>query len=279
MKIVTGIQDMRNTVAAWRQEGSRIGFVPTMGYLHDGHLSLVDAARQKCNRVTVSIYVNPTQFGPNEDLSTYPRDFERDETLCRGHGVDAVFYPSNATMYADDHSTWVNEEALSVPLCGASRPTHFRGVTTVVTKLFNIVQPDVAAFGQKDAQQALIIQRLVRDLNMPVEILVCPIVREADGLAMSSRNRYLDPDARRRACAIHRGLEKAAALFASGTHSGDVLTSAVRNEIENGGGRIDYVELVSRSHLCRLAVVEQPALLAVAAYFGSTRLIDNTFLG
>lgn len=279
MDVVRSVEAMRALSERWRREPLRIGFVPTMGYLHDGHLALVDRALELTDRVVVSIYVNPTQFGPNEDLDAYPRAPRRDQALCEARGAAAVFYPDDGVMYRPGHSTWVQETSLSVALCGRSRPTHFRGVTTVVTKLFNIVAPHVAVFGRKDAQQALIIQRMVRDLNQPVEIVVCPIVREADGLAMSSRNRYLTADERCRALAIHRGLTAAQARFESGCRDVTELTDGVRRTIEAAGGRVDYVDCVGRADLAPMASVNAPALLAVAAYFGNTRLIDNCYLG
>jgi pantoate--beta-alanine ligase len=230
--------------------------------------------------VAVSIFVNPTQFGPNEDFERYPRDFERDEALCRAEGADVVYYPDAAEMYAPNFSTWVTENALSEPLCGASRPGHFRGVCTVVTKLFLAVNPHVAVFGQKDAQQALVIRRMVRDLNFPIEIRVGPIVREPDGLAMSSRNAYLSKDERRRAAAVSRGLRKAAAEFQAGERRACELRKIVESEIEPSGGVIDYVELVGRDDLRSIDdEVIKPALLAAAVFYGKTRLIDNVFLG
>jgi len=280
MKTVAAITEMQALARDWRRQAKRIGLVPTMGYLHAGHLSLVRVAREhQAAVVVVSIFVNPTQFGPAEDLATYPRDFERDSALCREAGVEAIFHPAPAEMYAPDFSTWVTEEKLSGPLCGASRPGHFRGVATVVAKLFNAVLPDVAVFGRKDAQQALVIQRLVRDLNFPVEIVVAPTVREADGLAMSSRNVHLSADERRRAAAITRGLRKAEAVYAGGEQRAAALCGLVRAEIEAAGGRIDYVELRSRQTLQALPLVTDPGVLAVAAFFGKTRLIDNAFLG
>jgi pantoate--beta-alanine ligase len=250
-----------------------------MGYLHEGHMSLVDLAAQRAERVVLSIYVNPTQFGPGEDLDKYPRDFARDEALCRQRGVQALFYPESRAMYAPSHSTWVVVEGLTETLCGRSRPGHFRGVSTVVTKLFNIVQPDVAVFGRKDAQQVLVIQRLVRDLDQPVEVVVAPIVREADGLAMSSRNTYLSADERRRAVCISQALQDAADGYAGGELDACRLRAGVTARIQAGGGRVDYVECVSRDTLQAVTRVDQPALLAVAAFFGKTRLIDNVYLG
>lgn len=271
--------EMRALVRQWRQEGAAIGFVPTMGFLHEGHLSLVDLAAARAARVVVSIYVNPTQFGPGEDLARYPRDFPRDEAMCRQRGVHAVFYPDSASMYAPDHSTWVTEEALTGTLCGRSRPGHFRGVTTVVTKLLNIVQPDVAVFGRKDAQQALVIQRMVRDLDLPVEVIVAPIVRDPDGLAMSSRNTYLSADERSRALSLSRSLRAVEALYEAGEREAERLREQVAAPIQAAGGRIDYVECVSRQTLQPVGRLEGPALLAVAAFFGRTRLIDNAYLG
>lgn len=279
MIICRSIDAMRSQVRAWRREGLRLGLVPTMGFLHDGHLSLVDEAARRADRVVLSIFVNPTQFGPNEDFEAYPRDVARDEALCRERGVQALFYPERAGMYAADHSTWVVEEALTTGLCGRSRPGHFRGVTTVVTKLFNIVQPDVAVFGRKDAQQALVIERMVRDLDLPIEVVVAPIRREADGLAMSSRNVYLSPDERRRALCLSQGLRAAEAQAAAGERQAAALCTGLAQAIAAAGGRVDYVECVSRRTLKALTELNEPALLAVAAYFGKTRLIDNAYLG
>jgi pantoate--beta-alanine ligase len=279
MIICRAVEEMRALVRGWRQAGATVGFVPTMGYLHEGHLSLVDIAARHGSRVVLSIYVNPTQFAPGEDLARYPRDFPRDEAMCRQRGVQALFYPDNAAMYAPDHSTWVVEEALTGTLCGRSRPGHFRGVTTVVTKLLNIVQPDVTVFGRKDAQQALVIQRLVRDLNLPVEVIVAPIVRDPEGLALSSRNAYLSADERARALSISRGLREAEARYALGERDEAALAGLVREQIQAAGGRVDYVECVSRDSLRPVARIEGPALLAVAAFFGRTRLIDNAYLG
>jgi pantoate--beta-alanine ligase len=279
MTICRTIEEMRAQVRDWRQAGLRVGLVPTMGYLHEGHMSLVDLAAQRAERVVLSIYVNPTQFGPGEDLDKYPRDFARDEALCRQRGVQALFYPESRAMYAPSHSTWVVVEGLTETLCGRSRPGHFRGVSTVVTKLFNIVQPDVAVFGRKDAQQVLVIQRLVRDLDQPVEVVVAPIVREADGLAMSSRNTYLSADERRRAVCISQALQDAADGYAGGELDACRLRAGVTARIQAGGGRVDYVECVSRDTLQAVTRVDQPALLAVAAFFGKTRLIDNVYLG
>lgn len=262
-----------------RRQRQTVGFVPTMGYLHEGHLSLIDIAKSEADVVVVSIFVNPTQFGPNEDLDAYPRDFERDEKLCRERGAVAVFYPQVDQMYADNFSTWVDETALTGSLCGSSRPGHFRGVTTVVTKLFNAVLPDVAIFGQKDAQQAMILTRMVRDLNFPIKVITAPIVREADGLAMSSRNKYLTADERASALSISRSLFRARDSYKAGERDAFVAIDSIRSEIEDAGGVVDYIEAVSQDSLAEVETFDQPAIIAVAAFFGKTRLIDNIFLG
>ncbi len=279
MMILRTVREMQAAAGDWKRAGKRIGLVPTMGFLHAGHVSLMHIAREHADAVVVSIFVNPTQFGPSEDLARYPRDFAGDERLCREAGVDAIFYPDAAGMYPPDFSTWVTEERLSRPLCGATRPGHFRGVTTVVAKLFHAALPDVAVFGRKDAQQALVIQRMVRDLDFPVAIVVAPIVREADGLAMSSRNVYLSPDERQRALAISRGLRAAEAAYGAGERDGATLCALVTREVAATADRIDYVELRSRETLELATVVTGPAVLAVAALYGRTRLIDNAFLG
>lgn len=279
MKIIKTIHEMQEQVRAWRRDGVRIGFVPTMGALHEGHLSLIDQARQPGGKVVVSIFVNPTQFGPAEDLDKYPRNFARDEALCAGRGADVVFYPNVTDMYVPGHSTWVIEEKLSQPLCGASRPGHFRGVATVVAKLFNIVQPDVAVFGQKDAQQSLVIQRMVRDLNFPLAVVVAPIVREADGLAMSSRNQYLSAEDRAAAPVICRSLLEIQDLCRNGERNPRFLRQLISDRITEAGGRIDYIEIVSREDLRTVEEINGRCLVAVAAFFGKTRLIDNVFIG
>jgi pantoate--beta-alanine ligase len=279
MIICRTIEEMRTVVRGWRHEGLTVGFVPTMGFLHEGHLSLVDLAARNVSRVVLSIYVNPTQFGATEDLGKYPRDLPRDEGLCRQRGVQALFCPDSATMYAPDHSTWVTEEALTGTLCGRSRPGHFRGVATVVTKLLNIVQPDIAVFGRKDAQQALVIQRLVRDLNLPVEIIVGPIVRDPDGLALSSRNLYLSTEERTRAPSLSQALREAEDHYARGERDTLALRRLVQERVQSAGGCLDYVDCVCRGTLQPVARIEGPVLLAAAAFFGRTRLIDNAYLG
>ncbi len=280
MKIITSIPDMQCYARQQRRAGKTIAVVPTMGYLHDGHLSLIDAAQQQADIVVVTIFVNPTQFAPNEDLATYPRDFERDCQLCRQRGVDALFAPANEAVYAPDHSTWVMETELSKPLCGKSRPEHFRGVTTVVTKLFNAVLPDVAVFGQKDAQQAAVICRMVRDLNFPVKIIVSPLIRETDGLAMSSRNKYLSPSERQRATAIFKALQRAEKIVQESHNNCDYseIQQLVRQDIEAAGGRIDYVELLDYECLTPVSNATRKIIIAVAVYFGNTRLIDNIII-
>lgn len=250
-----------------------------MGALHEGHLSLVHAARASSDAVAVSIFVNPTQFGPNEDLAKYPRSFDRDRELLERESVDLLFAPTVEEMYPAGAVTWVTVEGLSSKLDGCSRPTHFRGVTTVLAKLFHIVEPDVAFFGQKDAAQVAIIRRMVRDLNLPVEIAVCPIVREADGLAMSSRNAYLDPQQRKQALVLHRSLMRVKQLVDAGERSAAKLAAAGREEFAADAlVRLDYFEIVDPETLDPVGDVSKGALVAVAAYVGPTRLIDNLLL-
>ncbi len=263
-----------------KRAGQVIGFVPTMGFLHEGHLSLMRIAREQCDVLVVSIFVNPTQFGPNEDLDAYPRDFKRDEALCREAKVDFLFYPDPSNMYMETASVWVEEESLSSVLCGASRPFHFRGVCTVVAKLFNLVQPDLAVFGEKDAQQLRIIERMVRDLNFPVEIVRGPIVRESDGLAMSSRNKYLSPEQRKNAICLRKALDAATRLFQQGEHDVGPIRSVMEEMISAVPEvRIDYIEFVDDQTLCAVDRIDRPVLVAIAVRVGSTRLIDNVVLG
>ena len=249
-----------------------------MGALHAGHLSLVRGARASCDAVVASIFVNPTQFGPNEDLAKYPRSFERDRELLEDEGVEILFAPSVEEMYPAGSVTWVTVEELSGKLDGRSRPGHFRGVTTVVSKLFHIVEPDVAVFGQKDAAQVAIIRRMVRDLHLPVEIVVCPIVREPDGLAMSSRNSYLDPEQRKHALVLHRSLMRVKHLADAGERDAAKLAAVGRAEFDKGPVRLDYFELVDPENLDPVDDVSGGALVAVAAFVGTTRLIDNVVL-
>jgi pantoate--beta-alanine ligase len=271
---------MRTASRAVRRAGMELAMVPTMGALHEGHLSLVRAARAAREVVAVSIFVNPTQFGPNEDLAKYPRSFERDCDMLEREGVEFVFAPAVEEMYPAGAVTWVTVEKLSGKLDGGSRPGHFRGVTTVVAKLFHIVEPDKAFFGQKDAAQVAIIRRMVRDLNLPVEIVVCPIVREADGLAMSSRNAYLSAEERKRALVLHHSLERVKQLVHAGERDAARLVADARGEFARESlVRLDYCEVVDPDTLDPVADVSRGALVAVAAYVGATRLIDNVLLG
>jgi len=279
MKICTGIADARAACLAARDGHKRLGLVPTMGALHEGHLSLVRAAKAQCDAVAVSIFVNPTQFGPSEDLAKYPRSFERDRELLEKEGVGILFAPSVKEMYPAGTTTWVTVEGLSNRLDGSSRPGHFRGVTTVVAKLFHIVEPDAAFFGQKDAAQVAIIRHMVRDLDFGVEIVACPIVREADGLAMSSRNAYLNAEQRKQALVLHRSLMRVKELRESGETNLGKLLAAGREEIAREGGvRLDYFEIVDPSTLEAVSDVRNGVLVVVAGYVGTTRLIDNSML-
>jgi len=271
---------MRAASRAARRAGKRLGFVPTMGALHEGHLSLVGAARSSCDALAASIFVNPTQFAPNEDLAKYPRSFERDRELLEREGVELLFAPSVEEMYPAGAVTWVTVEGLSDKLDGRSRPGHFRGVATVVAKLFHIVEPDAAFFGQKDAAQVAIIRRMVRDLNLPMEIVVCPIVRESDGLAMSSRNAYLDVEQRKRALALHRALTRVQRMADGGQRKTSELVAAGRAELAGESSvRLDYLEIVDPDTLDPVDSISSGALVAVAAFVGTTRLIDNILLG
>jgi pantoate--beta-alanine ligase len=276
MNVVTTINEVRDAVAQARKKGLRIGFVPTMGDLHSGHMALVAAAKKQTDFVVVSVFVNPTQFGPNEDYARYTRNLPRDAELCTAAGVDIIFAPSVGEMYPQEKLTWVNVEKLSEPLCGQSRPDHFRGVTTVCAKLFNIVGPDVAFFGRKDAQQSIIIRRMVMDLNMPLAIVVCPTVREADGLAMSSRNKYLGSQERAAAPVIYAALKECANLLAAGTVDTKTLETAIRTTIEKTpSAQIDYIGIMDTDTLVPVERIDGETLVAVAVRIGSTRLIDN----
>jgi pantoate--beta-alanine ligase len=276
--LVTDIPGLRDAIAEARRGGLTVGLVPTMGALHAGHLSLIEAARAETGYVVVSIFVNPTQFGPKEDLSRYPRTLERDREMCGQAGVDLVFHPEPAAMYPPGYRTFVEVTGLQDVLCGASRPDHFRGVATVVLKLFNLVRPDRAYFGQKDAQQALIIRQMVKDLNVPVEVRVCPIVREADGLALSSRNRYLEAGERRQAPVLHRALTEARRRIEAGERDAAVVRQAMVDLIASTPDAVlDYAAVVDAESLESLGqlVPARPLLLALAVKFGTTRLIDN----
>jgi pantoate--beta-alanine ligase len=274
--VATTVAEVRRLVAEARSQGQSIGFVPTMGALHAGHMSLCEAARTAAGFVVVSIFVNPTQFGPNEDLSRYPRPFEDDLKLCAEAGVDVVFHPAVDVLYPAGYHTYVEVEGLQDTLCGASRPGHFRGVCTIVLKLFHIVGPDLAFFGQKDAQQVRIIQQMVRDLDVPVEIRIGPTVREPDGLALSSRNRYLDADQRRRAVVLYRALQTARSRIAAGERDAEELRRGMTAQIEaTPGAALDYVAVADADTLRPMARLEGTVLLALAVKFGGTRLIDN----
>ncbi len=280
MKLITSTEEMNNWSMGERTAGRKIAFVPTMGALHEGHVSLLRMARGLADSLVLSIFVNPTQFGPGEDLGKYPRNLEDDLEKARSVPVNAVFFPTDKTMYPNGFDTFVEAENLSRRLCGVSRPTHFKGVATVVLKLFNIVAPHVAVFGEKDFQQLILIKRMALDLNLPVEIKSHPIVRESDGLAMSSRNAYLSPEERRAALSLSRSLEKADQLIASGEKSPEKILGAVRAEIESERiPKIDYARLVSAETLCDLTEFLRPCLIAIAAFVGKTRLIDNRFFG
>jgi len=279
MRICKTIEEMRSASRDTRREGKRFGFVPTMGALHEGHLSLVRAATAKSDVVAVSIFVNPLQFGPTEDLAKYPRSFERDRELLENEAVDIVFAPQPEEMYPKGGVTYVTVEGLSEKLCGRSRPGHFRGVATVVAKLFHIVEPDLAFFGQKDAAQATIIRRMVRDLNLPVEIVVCPIIRESDGLAMSSRNVYLRPEERKAALVLNRSLTETKNRFDQGERNARKLIAAGKRVMaQESRVRLDYFEIVDPDTLDPVLEVTRSALVAIAALVGNTRLIDNILL-
>ena len=278
MKIIKNIPALRNELKQYR--GNKIiGLVPTMGYFHDGHLCLMDRANKEADIVVVSLYVNPTQFGPNEDLDVYPRDFERDERLAKEHEVDIIFYPDNVEMYPADFKTFVYTEDLSRKLCGKSRINHFRGVTTIVAKLFNIIQPDLAVFGQKDHQQAIILQRMVEDLNIPVKMIIAPIIREKDGLAMSSRNKYLSYQEREEAVILSTALQNAKAAVEKGETSAATVRQQIIDLISTSPlAKIEYVEIVNNKNLNTVKTITTGTFAAVAVYYGQTRLIDNIIL-
>lgn len=274
MKVTTTISETREQIRAWKKEGLTIGLVPTMGYLHEGHASLIKKCRKENDRVVVSVFVNPTQFGPNEDLEDYPRDFARDSALCESIGADLIFHPEPEEMY-DDACAYVSIHTLSDTLCGKTRPIHFKGVCTVVSKLFNIVTPDNAYFGQKDAQQLAIIKKMVKDLNFDIRIVGCPIIREEDGLAKSSRNTYLNPEERKAALCLHRAVLRGQEIIAAGCSS-----EAIRQEMEKvilaePLAKIDYISVVDALTMQPVDAVDRDVLVAMAVYIGKTRLIDN----
>lgn len=276
MKIVTTVEEVREYVRAWRKEGKSVGLVPTMGYLHEGHESLIDRSVKENDKTVVSVFVNPIQFGPKEDLATYPRDLERDAALVTKAGADLIFHPEVEEMYAPDFCTYVDMDGLTKGLCGKTRPTHFRGVCTVVSKLFHIVTPDRAYFGQKDAQQLAVIRRMVRDLSIGVTIVGCPIIREEDGLAKSSRNTYLNAEERKAAVQLSRALKEGKQMIEAGERDAAKVIRAIRGMLEKEPlARIDYVELVDWDSLEPVDTIEGPILTAIAVYIGKTRLIDN----
>ena len=276
MIVLDKINELRDRVKGWKSQGLKVGFVPTMGYLHEGHESLIKRASEENDKVVVSIFVNPIQFGPKEDLSTYPRDLERDSKVCEGAGADIIFHPKSEEMYFEDFSTFVDMNGLTSGLCGKSRPTHFRGVCTVVTKLFNIVLPDRAYFGEKDAQQLAIIKRMVRDLNIDVEVIGCPIVREKDGLAKSSRNTYLSIEERSAATILSKALNIAREKIKDGERTSSNIISTIKEIIESEKlARIDYIEVVDSFSMESVDKIEKSVLVAIAVFIGKTRLIDN----
>jgi len=276
MKIITEIADMQEQSELLRKQGKKIGFVPTMGYLHQGHLSLVREAKKRSDVVVMSIFVNPTQFGPNEDFEDYPRDFDRDRELAQAAGCDIIFYPEARQVYPEPYLTYVEVEKITRVLCGASRPGHFRGVTTIVAKLFNMVKPHLAVFGQKDAQQAIVIKRMVKDLNFDIEIVVAPIVREPDGLAMSSRNSYLTPEQRAQAPILYQSLMKAKEMIEAGERNAELIKKHMQAMIrQQPAAVIDYIEIVDTTNLEPLAELHGEVLIALAVKVGKPRLIDN----
>lgn len=276
MNISGSISEVRQIVKEWRKEGLTVGLVPTMGYLHEGHKSLIDKAVKENDRVVVSVFVNPIQFGPTEDLASYPRDLERDAKLCEEAGANLIFHPEKEEMYFDDFSSFVEVQGVSKGLCGKSRPIHFRGVCTVVTKLFNIVKPDRAYFGQKDAQQLAVVKRMVRDLNMDIEIIGCPIIREEDGLAKSSRNTYLSPEERKAAVILSKSLKLGKEAIEAGERDSKKIIDIITNNINTEKlAKIDYVEIVDPLSIENIDKIEGSALVAIAVYIGKTRLIDN----
>lgn len=276
MEIYNTIKSLKDQVKEWRNQGLSVALVPTMGYLHEGHMSLIKRAASENDKVVVSVFVNPIQFGPSEDFSSYPRDLERDAEICREAGASCVFAPAAEEMYPNGINTYVNVEKLTEGLCGAKRPGHFRGVCTVVSKLFNIVTPDRAYFGQKDAQQLAVIKRMVMDLNFNIEIVGCPIIREEDGLAKSSRNTYLSPAERKAALVLSRSLNKAKAALSSGETDAKIIKNIIETEIKSEPlAKADYIEVVDSLTLESCDKITSTVLIAIAVYIGKTRLIDN----
>jgi len=280
MEIIKTVRDMQDFSESLRLRGKRIAFVPTMGYLHDGHLGLMKEGKKRADCLVTSIYVNPAQFGPDEDLDKYPRDFERDEALSQDVGVDVIFYPPNSQMYPENYQTYVNVENVTNNLCGLTRPVHFRGVATVCAKLFNIVKPHVTIFGRKDFQQLVVIKRMVADLNMDIEVVGMPTVREPDGLAMSSRNAYLKEGERGSALSLSRSLKLARSLYDQGQRNAGTIIKEVKNFIEKHlGTRIDYVKICDVETMKDVEHLEKRSVLALAVWVGTPRLIDNYVFG
>jgi len=279
MRLVTSADELRREVAIARRGGKTIGLVPTMGALHAGHLSLVDAARRECGLTVVTIFVNPTQFGPGEDFGRYPRTLEADLELLAGHGAGIVFVPPTETMYGPAHAAYVEVGGPALRLEGQFRPGHFRGVATIVLKLFHLVMPDRAYFGRKDYQQSLVVRRMTSDFDLPIQIEVCPTIREPDGLALSSRNRYLTPDERRRALAISQSLRWAAQWTQAGTRDAATIVARMRQMLADAELNVDYVSLADPDTLEEVARIDRPTVALVAARVGNTRLIDNEFIG
>lgn len=276
MVLVKNISEIKDLVSEWKKEGKTIGLVPTMGYLHEGHESLIKKAKKENDKVIVSVFVNPTQFGPNEDLESYPRNIEKDRELCESCGVDVVFNPEPVEMYKNNASTYINVEGLTEGLCGASRPIHFRGVCTVVSKLFNITMADKAYFGEKDAQQLAVVKKMVEDLNFNIDVVGCPIIREKDGLAKSSRNTYLSKEERVAALILNKSLNLALKKLKNGESSGENVINVIKGVIkEEPLAKIDYVEVVDSKTLKPVKKIENSILVAIAVYIGKTRLIDN----
>lgn len=278
MRLIKKIEKIKKVIKQVKKKGKTIGFVPTMGYLHDGHLSLVRIARKKSHYVVVSLFVNPTQFGPREDFHRYPRDVKHDLQLLRQEGVDIVFYPSARVLYPRDYKTFITVHDVSSVLCGVSRPYHFQGVTTVVLKLFNIVQPDLAVFGKKDYQQAVIIRQMVKDLNLDIKIVMGKIIREKDGLAMSSRNMYLTKKQRRDAIVIYESLQWVRRRYRRNLRDSKSAIKKIRHMVQQRGGVIDYAEAVAKDTLKPVRNLKKGTLICLAVYFGKTRLIDNIII-
>ena len=271
-QIITNIEEMREISANWQ---AKVGFVPTMGYLHEGHLSLVKAAREECETVVVSIFVNPAQFAPNEDLQNYPRNFERDISLLSELETDYIFFHSEKEMYPPEYKTWVTVEKITEILCGKSRPTHFRGVTTIVAKLINLVKPDLMFMGEKDFQQIVVLEQMLRDLNFGTQIVRCPLIREKDGLAMSSRNKYLSETERQNALCLYNSLHLAKAEFRKGNRNAEKIRRKMKKLIEKNHGKVDYIEFVNPHNLEIISELYAGCRALVAVFIGSTRLIDN----